>query len=475
MRRTEVDFSKHLRDWDGFGINYVEVAQTRDYHADPQEYGGFSILTETQRQEVLDLVFGDDGLKPGVVKMFLDPFHQPEPGPSYALNAAAVDLSAYDHATTTRWMRYFVREGLKRTRARGDDLDIITTLYGPPAWMTRQRFVRGRDLDPACKREVAKYLVSWAKYLREVEGFPVKAVCVHNEGEDWMRWPLDGSDAGTPNHDYNMYWPPEQVAEFMRLLPPILQANDLGDVGVAPGETTNWYRFSEWGYADAIADDPEAVASLGLITSHGFKGAAEPGRWYGDWRSLGIDIIREKRPDLHAWVTSTSWSKMDVFFINEMRNNISCAKVNAIIPWACIQRPGKWVGGDPNPGCAFRVYDDGRYELMPGYYFYKQVCRAGQPGMAVARVLSNDSAIGLMAFAANGTCHPDAFVVLNMSDQPVDLQIVIKGASAATFSAYRSSPAEHYLALGQRDVRQGFLPYTSPAGSVTTFYASETD
>jgi len=36
------------------------------------------------------------------------------------------------------------------------------------------------------------------------------------------------------------------------------------------GETTNWYRFQEWGYADAIADEPTALAGLGLITSHGF-------------------------------------------------------------------------------------------------------------------------------------------------------------------------------------------------------------
>ena len=50
-----------------------------------------------------------------------------------------------------------------------------------------------------------------------------------------------------------------------------------------------------------------------------------------------------------------------------------------------------------------------------GYYYFKQVCRAGQPGMAVARVRSNDSLIGLIAFAGNSTDNPDAFVVLNMA------------------------------------------------------------
>jgi hypothetical protein len=469
MRRTQVDFSKHIRQWDGFGINYVEAAQTRDYQTDPQEYGGFSVLTEEQRQEIIALIFGEDGLKPGVVKMFLDSFHQEEPSDDYKRNDMVIDLDTYDHEKTTQWMRYFVREGLETTRSRGGNLDIIVTLYGPPAWTTMQRIVRGRDINPDLKIEVAKYLVSWAKFLREKEGFPVNYVSLHNEGEDWVRWPEDGTEGGL-NHDYNMYWPPEQVAEYMSLLPQVLKANGMDDVGPAPGETTNWYRFSEWGYADAIADDPEAVAGIGLITSHGFRGNPNPGRWYGDWRSLGIDILREKRPDLHAWVTSTSWAKMDVLFVNEIRNNIYCAKVNAIIPWAAIQRPGIWVGGDPNPGCAFRVYDDGHYEVMQGYYYYKQVCHAGQPGMMVARGISNDSSIGLIAFAGNGTGNPDSFVVLNLREESVPLNIQVTGTPSQSFTVFCTGPDENYIPLGEMMCAQGFVRYEAPASSVTTFY-----
>ena len=108
--RAEVDFSKHVRDWDGFGVNYVEVAQAIDYSRDPQEYGGFSLLTEEKRQQIVDLVFGDDGLKPSLVKMFLDPLHE---------GMTAADKGKFDHQTTTKWMNYFVAEGLKRARAQG--------------------------------------------------------------------------------------------------------------------------------------------------------------------------------------------------------------------------------------------------------------------------------------------------------------------------------------------------------------------
>lgn len=155
--------------------------------------------------------------------------------------------------------------------------------------------------------------------------------------------------------------------------------------------------------------------------------------------------------------------------MNEIRNNIYCAKVNGIIPWACIQRPGKWVGGDPNPGTAFEVYDDGTYAAKPGYYFYKQVSRAGQPGMRVARVLSNDSEIGLIAFAGNGTGNPDAFVVLNMAVHAVPLNIEVQGTGFTTFDVVRTGPDECYITLGEVKLSASAIAYEAPAGSVTTF------
>ncbi len=457
--RAEVNFSKKLRAWDGFGVNYVEVAQSLDYSTDPQEYGGFSLLSDEERAQILELTFGNHGLKPGIVKMFLDPFHQKEPnGP-------------FDHQTTTKWMRFFVKEGLKKTRARGDDLTVFTTLYGPPAWATRQKFMRGRDLDPARKTELAAYMIDWVKYMRQVEGVPVKFISLHNEGEDWHRWPPDGKSGNIgKGHDYNMFWPPEQVADFIRFMPGMLKKQGLGDVGVTPGECTNWYRFSAWGYADAIAGDPAALKNLGLITSHGFYGGTY-GRWFGEHRSVGTDVLREKRPELHAWVTSTSWSKMDADNIKEMHGNIYTAKVHGIVPWACIQRPTKWVGGDPNPGTAFRVQEDGSFEVLRGYYFYKQVSRAGQPGTAVAWTMSMDSETCLIGFANNGSKHPDAFVVVNIGKDPKKIAVQVKGTKSLRFSAFRTSDAEdRYAPAGDFQVSEGTIVYNAPARSATTFF-----
>lgn len=459
-----VDFQRQLRPWDGFGVNYVETAQTRDPRKQPQDYGGFSLLTEAQRQEIVELVFGSGGLQPAVVKMFLDPFQQPQPPPPGECRRP-LELGAYDHQASSRWMRYFAREGLKRTRARDDRLDVLVTLYAPPAWATRQGFVRGRDLAPDRACDVARYMAAWVKYLRTVDGLPVNYLSLHNEGEDKSRWPADGSTDGRPADDYNLYWPPEQVVAFLKLIRPLLDAWDLKEVRLTPGETTNWYRFDEWGYARAIAADEQALAALGLITSHGFIGAK--GRWYGDYRNTGNALLRSKRSDLRAWTTSMSWGKMDADFVENIRRQIYEVEVNAVIPWACLQTDA-WTGGDPNPGTAIRVLGPERFEVRPGYYYFKQASVAGQAGMAVAEVSPSRDGVGLIAFARAKSPHADALVVINRSDERRALRIALKGTVSTTFRAYRTSATEHYVALGEVPVVDAAIPYAAPPRSVTT-------
>ena len=76
--KGSVNFNNELQEWDGFGVNYVEVCQTYDNEKNPQDYGGFSTLSENKKDEIIDLIFGENGLKPSILKMFLDPLHQKE-------------------------------------------------------------------------------------------------------------------------------------------------------------------------------------------------------------------------------------------------------------------------------------------------------------------------------------------------------------------------------------------------------------
>jgi len=454
---AKVDFTKKLQDWDGFGFNYVQTSQTGDYQKDPQEYGGFSIIDEKKRREILDLIFGDNGYKPNIIKMFLDPLHQKTRG------------GPFDHKVSTEWMRYFVREGMKMSKGKYP-IDMITSCYQPPDWVTVQKFMRGRDPDPNCLDDLAQYYISWVKFLREEEKFPMNYISLHNEGEDFSRWPEDGSTSGGFNNgaDYDMYWSPEFVAAFIPRLRKALDKAGLSDVGVTPGECSNWTRFYNWGHADAIADDPEALKALGLITSHGFTGGLIGQEWYGDGRSVGIDELRKKRPELHAWTTSYSWGNMDAQFVAQTQNLIYSAKCNAVIPWAGIQRPTHWYGGDPNPGNAIQIYEDGTYEIRKGYYYYKQVCPIGRKGMDVVKVYSENTATCIMAFAKGKSDAPNAFVLINTSPEDVRFDLNIIGGGE-NYRVYATAKVWNCFDLPDFHISKGRGIFNLPANGVATF------
>ena len=169
-----------------------------------------------------------------------------------------------------------------------------------------------------------------------------------------------------------------------------------------------------------------------------------------------------------------SWAKMDVDSLDLIRLNIYKARVNAVIPWAVVQTL-TWVGGDPNPGTAFRVSADGDFDVLAGYWFYKQVSRAGQPGMSVVPVTTTSgSGVELMGFAGNGTGNPDAFVVLNAvrwGSQPVRVRVL--GNDSASFHGYLTTGdlEKKYADQGSLPVDDGWVTFDLPARSAMTLFA----
>lgn len=458
---AEIDFSNKIQDWDGFGFNYVESCQTRNYEENPQDYGGFSLLAGRQKQEILELVFAEGGLEVEIIKMFLDPWHQKNPG------------AAFNHEATTKNMLYFIEKGIEITRKRDSNIEIITTLYGPPAWATQQKIIGGRDLDVSQAENLGKYMADWVKFLKEKD-LPVKYLSLHNEGEDFYRWDFNEGSQRLAGFDYNMYWPPEQVNSFLKMMPGILNNYHLNDIKVTNGEPSNWTRFFNWGYADALRNDKAALQNLGLLTSHGFIN--------GDFRKLShsfIDnkttsLLREVKPGLHCWVTSYSWGASGTEFLKTAYEHIYSAEVNALIPWAGIQNPLQWIDGDPNPGTAIIINNDGSYNLTNWYYFYKQLTSAGRRGMTTVKTWLANPVAFIIAFGSNGTANPDAFVVTsNIYIWKLPLEIKLKGTKSTRFKAFRTSEdgKEQFREIGIFDVEKGAILYDPPKGTTTTFIA----
>jgi len=118
------------------------------------------------------------------------------------------------------------------------------------------------------------------------------------------------------------------------------------------------------------------------------------------------------------------------------------------------------------------VEGEEEYTVLPGYYFYKQMTTAGQPGMQVAHTYSSDPDIVVMAFASGETENPNTFVILNRDESDRDVQITLRNSAANTFSAYRSSPDENYREIDKVKAKQAVIEYEAPARSVTTFFSN---
>lgn len=455
-----IHFDQPLQAWDGFGVNYVQSSRSRDYEQAPEDYSGFSQLSEAQRREVVELVFGEDGLQPALVKMFLDPLHQARDVPEITPSNLA---EAFDHETTTNYMRFFVREGLKLTRQQGRDLSILAGLYGPPAWATQQKFVRGRDLDTTQYVPLAEYMASWVKYLQEVEGLPVDYLSIHNEGDSPRRWDAAGKTAGKASHDHNAFWRPQQVADFVKVLDATLEQYELGEVGVTPGEYNTWHKFYSPGvrhfsYARALYEAPESLEVLDLLTSHSF--------W--NPKDEGILLIRLKRPELHAWTTSMAWNwgaRADVSFLDFVRRELYEVKVNGLINWAISYAPNQWVPSYPDPGVGIFI-DQGEYRIEPAYYYYKQLTRAGRRGTRVARAISPVPKVQVIAFTGSHAQMADAFVVYNLDQVSKQIRLELSGTPHQQFEGFMNQPCAYEVPLGIHPLNDGKLtlelePYTS--------------
>ena len=425
MLRAYVDFSRILRPWDGFGVTY------RTFASAPARFNP-------------EFVFGSDGLRASIVRIFLDPWHQkktdtryPEDGPGEA--------DEYDHTTGTEQIREFCTSAQSQLQKRGQSLKVITTCLAPPEWMTKQKVISGRDLDPLHRAEYARYMISWLKFL-EKQMIPVKYLSLHCKGERWDLWDEQGRNLSRDLH--NLYWPPEHVTDFLKLLKKMLQKSSL-QTGLAPGETESIINFQDWGYVDAIIDDPQALGALDLISSYGsFSGEDAL-----DCRSSAIDLIHQQRPDTPEWIVLEHSDVADTSFSSLIHNYIYGAKINAALL-------------DSIP------VETERSANVASVDFLKPLFWAGQPGMVICQVACNCKGISITGFSGNLSGNPDSFVLVNSSDKDREIPVEIRGSASSKFALYRTSPQEKFVSVGIIPVREGKVESLAPAHSVSAFFGS---
>jgi hypothetical protein len=158
-----------------------------------------------------------------------------------------------------------------------------------------------------------------------------------------------------------------------------------------------------------------------------------------------------------------------------MRRDIYECKANGLIPWALISGDREWLGSDGeykdgSMDKAFSIHRDGSLTVNEHYYYYKQVTRAGQPGMQVAEVINFDPGLGVIAFKAGSAEQQDAFVLVNKTEKAKNVNIRVHGATDK-FTAFRTMARENYREIGTFFADDGLISYACPPRSVSTFFS----
>jgi hypothetical protein len=97
------------------------------------------------------------------------------------------------------------------------------------------------------------------------------------------------------------------------------------------------------------------------------------------------------------------------------------------------------------------------------------MCRAGQPGMGVARWRCSEVYPVIAAFSRNGTANPDSVVlVVGETEKPIEVSLEFRGSTSRVFDVRRSSRTELYSDQGAVEIKNDSTTLELPPCSVTT-------
>ena len=453
MIRAYVDFSRKIREWDGFGVSIAN----KNCHKQTLEPTLFNYhngnVPESDQKKTAELLFGNNGLRVQIIKTFLN-CPEPKQNNLKSNENDPVDINEYSFNPLDNATVEFYNNAAAASAQWGGALQMLCTYTNPPGWMTKQKVAGGKDLEPSHRIDYARSMVAGIKYLVQ-KRYPVHFLSMHYHGEDWECW--CGNESTNDCGLFSLYWPPEQVVDFLKLLRRMLDKNGLGYIGLTPGEIGSWLRFVDWGYSNAIIDDPAAIQSLGLLTSTSPTTGAMAGNFILV-NSSGIDEIREQRSDIHAWLTALNPTTPITSYLMKIRNSIYNSKVNAVI-----------LGDAVN--LSYDSYDR-TLTTLGAFYYLKLFCRSGLPGTAICQVACNTKGASLIGFAGNAKKNHDSFIVINSGENEYDLPIEIRGSANGIFSVFRTSTFEKYQNIGNVHVKEGKILFKALPFSATAFFGS---
>lgn len=229
----------------------------------------YHLMNEEQKKQVIDTYFSPEQMNYRIVRVHMDSCDF-----SLGMYEAMSDpedreLKSFSFERTEKYILPMLEDAQK---AAGGNLKLMLTPWSPPAFMkTNGSRIHGGRLKPEYRGLWADYI---CRYVKEFEdrGFKVQRISVQNEAKAVQTWD-------------SCLFTAEEEKEFLRdFLYPALQRHGYQDV-----EIFIWDHNKERIYErvrDTVDEETKA-----MITGAAFH-------WYSGDHFEGLDLVREKYPDL---------------------------------------------------------------------------------------------------------------------------------------------------------------------------------
>lgn len=413
------------------------------------------------RDQLLDDVFGEDGLALNVVRYNIGGGENPDHDhmriggevPGYQITPGVYDWTA------DPGQRYVLQGAIDR----GADIT-EAFLNSPPYWMTYSQCTSGstnglsNNLYDDHYDEFADYMTEVIKHFRDDWGVTFDTVSPFNEPSTPLAWTAGGSQEGC---HYDL----DKQNQLITELGNSLAAKGLTTEISGPEETILDWNITTYGSYDSTAKD--YLKQLNVHTYHGTQRA----------QTKCLAFQENKR----LWMSEVGFGGSDVHDHDDIQLSLELA--NGIIMDMKYIQPSAWVCWqvvehetyEGNWGMIHADFTGANdYSLTKAYYAFGQFTKFIQPGYKfIGSNIGGESDNNTLA-AYDEDSHTAVFVIKHNATDPGDYVFDLsKFASVGTVNAYRTSPTQNMAQLADIQPVNGHIDTTLPGESITTYVVND--
>lgn len=335
-----------------------------------------------------------------------------------------------DPTSSTNWISELTNA--QAAIATSSDVNIIASVWTPPAAMKSNDNVVMGSLNPSSYADYANYLESFVTYMAN-GGVNLYGISMQNE-----------PDANVTYE--SCVWTPQQMDTFV--------AQNVSGVLTTRLIMPESESFTT-SYSDVALSDPNAVGNIGIIAGHLY--GATPS-FYTNAENAGKEVWMTEHYLNPAGSQPTISDALQA--AKEIHQSMTVGDYNAYVWW--------WVA-DWNPGTGVTNYGLVDTNNNPTYFGWAmaQFAHFIRPGYVRSNA-TDTSSNNVFISAYKGSSH-FVIVAINMNTSPVNQTLTIANQSITSMTPYQTTSSSTMAQQSAVSVTGNQFSYTLPAQSIVTF------